>query len=66
MSPPTKQRRPRVGRAAQQTAGQDVEKSVTQPADCDRCDIARCDRPDPHACPVHGELHRWLCLGGAS
>jgi len=28
-----------------------------------RCLLAACDRPDPHACPVHGELHRLVCEG---
>jgi hypothetical protein len=26
-----------------------------------RCDIARCDKPNPSECQVHGELHRLLC-----
>ncbi len=45
-----------------QPAGQAVSR--THRVDCG---LARCDKPDPHGCAVHGELHRMYCVrGGAS
>lgn len=34
--------------------------AVASPAPAGGCrrGVATCDRPDPHACAVHGELHR--------